>query len=85
MHTELNIRVTDIDQAYAVLIILTRRLQAAYRAVGESVSKEALDGWIAHQIEIIRDVPLEGLTPEDQSAIKDTAVTLVEFAAKQAG
>jgi hypothetical protein len=63
------------------MIILTRRLQAAYRAVGENVSKETLDGWIAHQIEIVRDVPLEGLTPEVEQRIRDTAVTLVEFAA----
>jgi hypothetical protein len=61
---------------------MTRRLQAAYAAIGETVPDAALQAWQDYQIEIIENETLSGLPPEDIEGIRKAAITLIEAARK---
>ena len=45
-HTEVNLGILNRDQMMAVIILMTRRLQAAYAAVGETVADNVLQAWL---------------------------------------
>lgn len=79
-HTEVNLGVLNRDQMMAVIILMTRRLQAAYAAVGETVTDDTLQAWLDHQIEIIENEPMSGLPAEDIAGIRSAAITLINAA-----
>ena len=79
-HTEVNLGVLNRDQMMAVIILMTRRLQAAYAAVGETVADDTLQAWLDHQIEIIENEPMSGLPAEDIAGIRSAAITLINAA-----
>jgi hypothetical protein len=81
-HKEVNLGVLSRDQMMAVIILMTRRLQAAYAAIGETVPDAALQAWQDYQIEIIENETLSGLPPEDIEGIRKAAITLIEAARK---
>jgi hypothetical protein len=81
-HKEVNLGVLSRDQMMAVIILMTRRLQAAYAAIGEAVPDAALQAWQDYQIEIIENETLSGLPPEDIEGIRKAAITLIEAARK---
>ena len=81
-HKEVNLGVLSRDQMMAVIILMTRRLQAAYAAIGETVPDETLQAWQDHQIEIIQNETMSGLPPEDIDGIRKAAVTLLLAARK---
>jgi hypothetical protein len=82
-HTEVNLGVLTRDQMMAVIILITRRLQAAYSAIGESVPDDTLQAWQDYQIEIVQNETMSGLPPDDIAGIRNAAITLIEAARRQ--
>jgi hypothetical protein len=81
-HTEVNLGILNRDQMMAVIILMTRRLQAAYAAIGETVADDVLQAWQDHQIEIIENEPMSGLPAEEIAGIRTAAITLIHAARK---
>ena len=79
-HNEVNLGVLSRDQMMAVIILMTRRLQAAYAAIGETVPDETLQAWQDHQIEIIENETMSGLPAEEIDGIRKAAITLINAA-----
>ncbi len=81
-HTEVNLGILSRDQMMAVIILMTRRLQAAYAAIGETIADDILQAWLDHQIEIIENEPMSGLPAEEIAGIRTAAITLINAARK---
>lgn len=79
-HHEVNLGILTRDQMMAVIILMTRRLQAAYAAIGETVPAETLQAWQDHQIEVIQNETMSGLPPEEIEGIRAAAITLMHAA-----
>jgi hypothetical protein len=79
-HSEVNLGILSRDQMMAVIILMTRRLQAAYSAIGETVPDHALQAWQDHQIEIIQNETMSGLPAGDIEGIRKAAITLINAA-----
>jgi hypothetical protein len=81
-HTEVNLGVLNRDQMMAVIILMTRRLQSAYAAIGETVTDDVLQAWLDHQVKIIENETMSGLPAEEIAGIRTAAITLINAARK---